>query len=108
MAVSRSIEEFFKRSESLPDPKGPLSSNLSSSCITAANKAVQEVQKQQREPKSRGTYVKLSDDQKAEIARYALQNGNNVAVKYYSKKLEKPIKESSVRTWIIKYKSEYQ
>ena len=29
-------------------------------------------------------------------------------MKYYSKKLEKPIKESSVRTWIIKYKSEYQ
>ena len=87
MAISCSIVEFFKRTESLPDPNG---------------------QRQQKEPKLKGTYVKLSDELKAEIARYALQNGNNVAVKYYSKKLEKPIKESSVRTWIRKYKSEYQ
>ena len=40
--------------------------------------------------------------------RTSLQNGNNVAVKYYSKKLEKAIKESSVRTWISKYKLVYQ
>ena len=98
MTISYSTIEFFKRTETLPDPKGPLSSSLSSPCISAANKAVQEAQRQQKEPKSRGNYVKLSDELKAEIARYALQNGNNVAVKYYSKKLKKPIKESSVRT----------
>ena len=108
MAVSRSIKDFFKRTEGTPDPKGPLSSTVSSTIISAANKAVGEVGKQQREPKSRGTYIKLTDEQKADIAKYALQNGISVAVKYYSKTLEKPIKESSVRMWISKYKSEYQ
>ena len=75
-------------------------------CIFAVIRGVQETQKQQRESKLRGTYAKFSDEQKAEIARCALQNGNNV--KYFNKKLEKLIKESIVRMWISKYKSEYE
>ena len=70
MTVSRSIVEFFKRTESLLDPKGPLSSSLSSPCISASNKAIQEAQRQQKEPESRCSCVKLSDELKAEIARY--------------------------------------
>lgn len=104
MSVSRSIHDYFKRTEGLPDPKGPLSLVVPSPTISA-NKAVQEVQK---DHKKRGSYIKLTDEQKAGIAKYALENGNSSAVKHFSKKLDKPIKESSVRTWISKYNLEYE
>ena len=40
MAVSHTIYDFFVWTESKHDRKGLLSSNLSSSCISAANKTV--------------------------------------------------------------------
>ena len=100
MAVSRTIHDFFVRTEGEPDRKRLLSSNLSSTCISAANKTVLEAKKTVKGTKIK-RHLHQVVGQKAEIARFALQNGNNVAVKYYSKKLEKAIKESSVRTWLF-------
>ena len=52
---------------SLPDPKGPTSSVVPSVSIIAANKVVEELRKKERVV--RGTYLKLTEEQKAEIAK---------------------------------------
>ena len=95
MAFSGAIDKYFKRIQPLPDSKGPLSAIISSQQITAINKAVLK-SKESHRGTSRSPYVKVSDTEKAEIARYAVENGNVKAAKQYSQKLGKEIKESTV------------
>ena len=104
MAFSGAIDKYFKRIQPLPDSKGPLSAIISSQQITAINKAVLKSKESHRT--SRSPYVKVSDTEKAEIARYAVENGNIKAAKQYSRKLGKEIKESTVQVWVTKLKCE--
>ena len=60
------MSSYFKRAN-LPDPKGPTSSVVPSVSIIAANKVVEELRKKERVV--RGTYLKLTEEQKAEIAK---------------------------------------
>ena len=101
-----SIFSYFKRVEShgFPHPKGPTSAFIPSASIIAANEAVKKASKTERA--ARRTHLKLTDEQKAEIAQYALENGNCSAVRHFSEKLEVPLKESSIRTWVGKCKFE--
>ena len=65
---------------------------------------MEELRKKERAV--RGTYLKLTEEQKAEITKYAVENGNCSAVRHFNKKFDMLIKESSVRTWVEKYKFE--
>ena len=98
----------------LPDLNGPLSSIISSEVIRTANDAhtlsVSTQTSQQNQggecKRSRGSYVKLTPVQQAQIAKYALANGNKAAIVRYTKEFQTQIKMSSVSTWKAKYESE--
>ena len=52
--VAMSIRSFFKRKDGLPDPKGSLSTCLSSQAIALANKEVEKVTSEKGIGKQRG------------------------------------------------------
>ena len=70
--------------DNLPDPAGPLSSDLPPSVIAAANDAVASACQTTRQ-KKRGPYVKLSSEVKAKIGKYASENGDSSAARHFSK-----------------------
>ena len=82
--------KYFKatpRSElnKLPDPNGPLSFDIPSPAIAAANDAVTALQQAESQPQKRGPYLKLTDEVKARIGKYASENGDSSAAKHFSK-----------------------
>ena len=84
------------RSECLPDPRGPLSREIPSSAITAANSEVKAILGNESK-KERGHYHKLSPEIKADLGKYASVNGDAATLRRYSKTYPS-LKESSVRT----------
>ena len=53
--------------------------------------------------RSRDSYMKFTPEQKAHFARYALESENKRAIMKYSKQWGVDLKESTVRTWKMKY-----
>ena len=47
--------------------------------------------------------MKFTPEQKAQVARYALESGNKRAIVKYSKQWCVDLKESTVRTWKTEY-----
>ena len=96
-----SILQYYKRvSEPLmPNPNGPLSTRIPSSAIAAANKEVAEMAANVKTGQSskRGSYHRYTPKQRAEIGKYASENGVQAARARYSRKLEIAIHESTVR-----------
>lgn len=105
-----SILKYFswKRKDALPlpDPKGPLSKEIPPATIVEANKEVLKVLNDNQRTK-RDTYIKVAPDCKAKIAKYALENGNCAAARKYSSELKEKLSESTVRSWVTKYKQEW-
>lgn len=99
-----SLYRYFskvKPDPDLPDPSGPLSKEVPSSSIAAANSKVsavmlEQVQESEKETKSRGKYAKFSAEKKAEVERRASEHGIASTIRYYAKD---SLKESTVRTW---------
>ena len=86
-----------KRDPLLPDHSGSLNLHLSSSAIEEANKEVTAVL---GNPAKRHPYLKISPEQKAMIARYAIYHGIVNAVRQFSKDFpENSLKESTIRGW---------
>ena len=104
--TAMALYRYFKASQDtkLPDPRGPLSKEVPSTAIAAANNEVKHVVELQR-GKTRGTYTKFTPEQKAEVGKRAAEHGVAATVCYY-KKWFPGIKESSVRTWKNVYTSE--
>ena len=85
----------FAKSESLPDPNGPLSSKLKPETIDSANRKVSAQldstgSSSTKDDGSRqclcGSYMKFTPEQKAHVTRYALESGNKQAIVRYSKR----------------------
>ena len=76
--------------DNLPSPTGHLSSSVSLATIKAANEAARESALTPTS-KLRGTYAKYTP-----------------AVRHSTKKLGVEAKESSVRTWKVKYRAEIE
>ena len=53
--------------------------------------------------RSCGSYMKFTPEEKAQVARYALESGSKRAIVKYSKQWGVDLKESTVRTWKTKY-----
>ena len=66
----------------LPDPRGPLSKEVPSTAIAAANGEVKHVVELQRR-KTRGPYTKFTPEQKAEIGKRAAEHGVAATVRYF-------------------------
>ena len=75
----------------LPDPSGPLSADVPPSAIRQANLDVLSVEKQDVSAKTRarGSYGRLTAEQRAQIGKYASENGNAAAVRRFSKTLDR-------------------
>ena len=72
----------------LPDPKGPLSKEVPSSTISTINtkvKKVIEVSNTATEKKIRAPYVKLGQDVKAQVGKYAAENGPIATLRKFAK-----------------------
>ena len=94
--LGMALYRFIERSgRALPNPDGPLSHCLPSAAIEEANKEVAEAAP--KTPKKRGSYIKIPDDRRAEIGRYACENGVANAARKYSRVLERSLNESTVR-----------
>ena len=101
MSASKSILRYFQKStvkSALPDPKGPLAEKVDTSLITAANKDVLDILEKPVSSKKKGSYIKVTLEKKAKIARYAIENGNCAAARKFSKHgdLDKTLGESTV------------
>ena len=96
------LKYFLVKSKSLPDPNGPLSSTLEPQAKENANQMISALFASKCSSKhasgsSRGPYMKFTPEQKAQVARYAIESGNKQAIVRYSKQLGVDIKESTVR-----------
>ena len=67
-----------------------------SSAIEEANAVVTSAQQEATKAK-RGPYLKLSNELKAKIWKYASENGNSVAARHFSKVLGKELNPSTIR-----------
>ena len=83
------------QSDSLPVPHGPLARVIPSTAIESANREVQTVLDEAKSRK-RGPYRKYSPKERAEIGKFAVENGVLAAARKYSKVFGKPINESTV------------
>ena len=75
--------QYLQRRDSLPDPKGSLSSAISAQAIAQANQEVQAAEEediQVREKRKRSAYNRYSPTDRADIGRYASQHGVDVAI----------------------------
>ena len=79
------LYRYFKASDTkLPDPQSPLSKEVPSTAIAAANGEVKHVVELQR-GKTRGPYTKFTSERKAEIGKRAAEHGVVATVRYYEK-----------------------
>ena len=93
-----------KRGPPLPNPSGSLNQQLSSSAIEEANKEVTAIL---CDPGKRHSYLKISPEQKAIIARYAANHGIIKAVRQFSKDFpDNSLKETTIRGWKKTYLKE--
>ena len=72
----------------LPSPEGPLSHDVPSSSIAAANKRVAEVidSKVTGTKKLRGSYEKYSPVEKATVGNYTVLHGTSAAMRHFKSK----------------------
>jgi len=106
-----SLFKYFKRvyiSASLPDSKGPLSDHLPTVSIAEANREDLKAGAEAKEPQKKGTYMKVTPEYKAKVAKFALINGNSVAARKYTKLLGKKLNKSTVRLWVKNYNLELE
>ena len=101
--------KYFKRDNSkavLPSPESPLSSTMPFSSIKAANMLMEPlVTKNESRPQCR--YEFFTEEDKVLIAKRACEVGVTNAIQALSAQYPgKKLKESSVRTWMKKYKKE--
>ena len=101
--------KYFKRDDTtLPNPEGPLSTIMPFSSIQALNKSVEPLlSASDKESGSRGPYEYFTEEDKAVIAKRACEVGVTNAIRALDTRYPgKSLKESTVRTWMTKYKKE--
>ena len=98
---------YFKKSNPskavLPSPTGPLSLQMPSSCIEAANKCVaEELERTSAESVTkstkRGTYQKYTPKEKAEISSYAIMHGTTATIRHFKDRFPE-LKWTTVNDW---------
>ena len=87
-----SLYRYYKPVPKLPYPDGPLSRLVPSSSILDANDTYIKTSSAGRSSK-RGSYVKLTGVQQAQIAKYALFHGNKEAIRQFTKQYCVEIRE---------------
>ncbi len=100
---------YFSKESNLPDPSGLLARSITKSSILAANSKVRELLNESNQStsstKTRGPYAKFNQNQKANVEKYAAENGVTAAVWQYIKEFP-ALKENTVRDWRDTYRLE--
>ena len=94
------INGYFKISNKLPDPYSSLSETVPSDTTKEANKIVEQSTQNASTKHGRITYLKLTLIQQAQVAKYAVDNGNQVAIRRYSNEFCADIKESTLSMYM--------
>ena len=87
---------YLQFRDSLPDPRGPLSSTIPAQAIAEANHEVQEATSIGSKKTERGPYKQYSTSVRAEIGKYASHHGVAAAARYFSKKLNCRVSETTL------------
>ena len=103
--MTMSILRYLVPIDGLPDPKGPLLSEIPSSIITEVNRQVWKATSKVKQQKH-GSYQVFSPFVCMNIGSYACQHGVSSAARVFSKQLDTRISESTVRSIRDKYKEE--
>ena len=107
------LYKYFKRDSSfLHDLHGPLPSLMSSSVIASANvevKSIIEETKTKTSSTKRGCFANYSEEEKAKVAKRATDMGVTNSLRHFAKEfVDRPLKVSTVRTWVKKYTKELE
>ena len=106
--------KYFKKSTVLPNPEGRLSDHMPAAAIVSANKQVADLVVLQTDEanqseckKKRGHYLSYTDEEKLKIGKRAAEFGVTNTMRHFKKQFsDRPLKESTVRTWMNAYKTE--
>ena len=90
--------QYLQLRDSLPDPRGPLSSTIPAQAIAEVNREVQEATSISSKKTERGPYKQYSASVRAEIGKYASHHGVAAAAQYFSKKLNCRVSKTTVRS----------
>ena len=98
-----SLFKYFKVSSSspLPSPSGPLSAEIPSTAINAANEEVLKALKASEDEsgvKRRGSYKKYTAKEKATVGNYALMHGTSAALRNFKSQYP-DLKYTTVCDW---------
>src|SRR5688572_5310119 len=99
MSLWRWLNSVPKQKPSEQDLPNPNATNHPKE-IADINSTVVNVMKAQAGSQKRGKYGIYDDEFRTKVARYAIVHKSDMAaVRKYSPELEKPLSESTVRTW---------
>ena len=112
--MSTSLYKYFKREKNrvmmaFQIPR-ELSGKVPLSSILSANKEVRAVLNASKPRKHlRGSYDSFTPEEKAKIAKKAIENGVTKTVVKYNRELQhRTLKESTVRTWVSEYRRQLE
>jgi len=79
------LHHYFKISGKLPDPNGSFSKEIPSAAIREANKNVEKATTGAQNSKKHGRekYGRFTPTQAAQVAKYAVEHGNQAAIRQY-------------------------
>ncbi len=108
------LYKYFKKTNILPNPEGPLSDRVPSSSIASPNREVGQLLLTGNKAKpptfgKRGQCLVYTDEEKARIAKQASEMGVTNTLRHTRTQkdvADRPLKESTIRTWVTKYKNE--
>ena len=89
---------YLQLRDSLPDPRGPLSSTIPAQAIAEANREVQEATSIGSKRTERGPYKQYSASVRAKIGKHASHHGVAAAARYFSKKLNCHVSKTTVQS----------
>ena len=106
LKMSQTLYAYFQKTSAsktcLPNPQGPLSKQLPSSCIESANDHVQKVTEQTvaegAKGRKRGPYKKYISKDMAEVANYATLHGTSAAIRHFKARFP-DLKWTNVNDW---------
>ena len=85
--ILRYYKPRFTESSGLPSPSGPFSTTIPPAAIASANQEVEVVLNDVAAKSKRGPYRKYTPRERADIGKFGVKNGLQVAVRRYSRVL---------------------
>ena len=83
----------------LPDPRKADTPEKAERIVSANESVEKQIVSSSSKKRKRGDYNHYDSEQKLKIAKYACEHGLSKAVKYFNSVFEKPINESTIRTF---------